>query len=1652
MDGRELNSQALRFEVAPTCGSHPDFFSTPNLKKPMQRSKPTKLTVAMALVLAGVAHAKFTPIALNPASFNNDPVIEVGAPVAINTTINATIDGGTNKTGNTVYERGYNAAAPATGMPVAGSLVTDATLNHTFRMPPDYHANCAVMVGKNAGGGTPLLAGGTFTLTTPGTFSGLSFLAIAGNGPVLVGYRIRYADTSTEEGSFSVLDWFNSGVGVFTNSGRVSMDGGVQNVNGVSAAVVFAADIPVGNPAVNITSIDFFYVGSGANGNTNNNGRAAIFAVSGAKDFSLEFTNALVVTGFNYDPIVEADAPATTGAGRNTGGDGAFALTNHITLTMDGGTNLTGSTWYEKGYYSGLPTTGIPVAGGSVTSAWNNARYTMPASYVGNCAVMLAQHLNSANISFAAPAAYGAISLLAGVANGDTTLPVVINFQDGSSETNVVFVPDWHNRATPWAYLSGGRIAPIGRFVNNDAGRRTDPFVLPYPFSFDFRDIAGGLYVPRFHDCVINIANTSSAITNISLSFTNGANTRVVSIFAVSGAPVGGVPPVFGVNGSPRPGQPANAAANNVTLVKRWEGTNNVVLSVTNIAGSGPITYQWKKAPRGGGLRDLLYSFDYSTFANVVDGGRFSGATTSALVISNALTADSADYLVIASNASGSVTSHVATVMILTTNQSILVGTALGDTISAFAADPTPGAEGISQAIDRVAQKWLSFGILNNQLPFIGPVGFTVTPVSGASIVTSMRFFTANDDDNRDPMDYSLEGSNDGSTWTPITGGKLTGTLSLPTGRNSTGAATLNALNQNVIQVDFANAVGYNSYRVLVTNNVQSRLTGIMQIGEIELLGSLVPNPPVWVRQPDADATVYVGASPSFTVSASGNPQPRYQWYRGVTAIPGATSATYTFPNAQLVDSGSTFSAVATNSFGQIQSSSVTLSVIPAPTQSYPSAVLNDNPLGYWRLNETPDNGAGNNGAVAHDYRGGHNGYYSNTVNAAQGYNPASDADTAAIFGSLGIVNNLVADIKDVDFARASNSPTSFTIEAWVNGVDQPVDSAIVAKGYNGILNAGTGTGTEQFVLDVSGGAPRKFRFLVRGAAGNGHVAQSTITPLDSITAQPTWRHLVGVCDQPNGKVYLYVDGVLAASGDIGVSEGILSQPLPMTIGARRSSGTAEYDNQWQGSIDDVAVYGTALSPSQVLNHYLAAQRPPIITLSPTNQTTPENVSVTFTSSAYGAGTVGYQWYLSDGTSPTTPVAGQNSANLVFTTTAAQNGNYYQVIATNNYGSVTSAVAQLTVVAGAPSFFVDLPASDTFLRGHVIQLRVVAGGTAPFTYQWQKNGANVVENYRISGAQTPVLTIACAELADGGNYQVLVTNGQGTTPSTLDVVVVTNVATTAAPFNAAGTGWSLQGAPPMTANRLELTSGAGNTIRSAFLLDKQSIVSFNASFVYQTASGAGGADGATFCIQNAPAGAAAIGGGGGALGYGTITPSVALALNIYDPNTRGIRLLTNGTVTTPFIPIAPVLIGGNANPVAINVTYSGGILTANFRDTVTAATFTTNITVDIPAIVGSSTAFVGFTGADGGVASTQVISNFTMSPPPVTLNAQHTGNSLVLSWPSSSGACLKSTPSLTNPVWTDVTSQHQVIGNEVRVTVAPLPVVGDKFYRLVVYP
>jgi len=90
---------------------------------------------------------------------------------------------------------------------------------------------------------------------------------------------------------------------------------------------------------------------------------------------------------------------------------------------------------------------------------------------------------------------------------------------------------------------------------------------------------------------------------------------------------------------------------------------------------------------------------------------------------------------------------------------------------------------------------------------------------------------------------------------------------------------------------------------------------------------------PVITTQPSGKS-VTAGSSATFTVAASGNPAPTYQWQRnnggGWNPVSGATSASYSLSGAQVSDNGAQFRCVATNSQGSATSNGATLTVSAA--------------------------------------------------------------------------------------------------------------------------------------------------------------------------------------------------------------------------------------------------------------------------------------------------------------------------------------------------------------------------------------------------------------------------------------------------------------------------------------------------------------------------------------------------------------------------------------------------------------------------------------------------------------------------------------------------------------------------------------------------
>jgi hypothetical protein len=845
------------------------------------------------------------------------------------------------------------------------------------------------------------------------------------------------------------------------------------------------------------------------------------------------------------------------------------------------------------------------------------------------------------------------------------------------------------------------------------------------------------------------------------------------------------------------------------------------------------------------------------------------------------------------------------------------------------------------------------------------------------------------------------------------------------------------------------------TYSLIVSNSVGSYTSVVSAVSVFQ------PEPPSITAEPTpAVVPLYSGGSDIVSFATQGSPPIMYYWSSNSTVVAVTTNvSSYMFSN---VTANATVSCLASNAFGTTNTSSVALQIQPAPTTPYVLTVINDKPIDFWPLNEHPDNGSGDIGAAAIDYMGGNDGVYTNAVlglsgygtglAAQYGYAPATDSEVAAEFGyfpSLPATNSVIGGIQNINFTAPQDSPP-FSVEAWVNaeGNTPGVAGTIIAKG-SGAQN----TGGDQFSLEYTTG---NWQFYVRDASGIAFAVNGTAN-LDN-----NWHHIVGVMNTPIAMLFLYVDGNLVSSNGYAFSNGtntigIENIVQPVTIGSAGSSLTATNDKNWEGKINNVAIYGYALSANQVINHYYAAGIAPSIFVQPASSTN-INPGGTVTASvvAHGSSPLSYRWVDANANSP---IAGQTNASLLLNDVT--NSDSYYVVVSNAYGTATSSPISVAV-AYAPTIVQDIIPSSTYVVvGSTLPFSVGVDGAPPINYSWQfNNGTNTVtlaNGGRISGANSNVLTISDAQLSDAGTYQLFASNSFGgpvnSSPAQLNVV------STLSFFDESGNGFVSESSP---ANALEwfatdggvfLTSNLGNEATAAFYQSPVYIGAFQASFNYELASGtnANAADGVTFCIQNDPRGAAAVGGLGAQLGVGTstpITPSVELEFNIFEGNGiggAGLAIGTNGVISAVHS-TSPVFIN-SGDTIAVTLTYLNGALTINLNDTLAGTQFTMTTNVNIPGRVGGhNTAYVGFTGSDGGSKSSQLVTDFSFISVP-TLTITETGGQAIISWPSPVGNyVLQQSSSLVSPSWTTVPNAVTAVNGQNQVTISAGG--SAKFYRL----
>ncbi len=217
------------------------------------------------------------------------------------------------------------------------------------------------------------------------------------------------------------------------------------------------------------------------------------------------------------------------------------------------------------------------------------------------------------------------------------------------------------------------------------------------------------------------------------------------------------------------------------------------------------------------------------------------------------------------------------------------------------------------------------------------------------------------------------------------------------------------------------------------------------------------------------------------------------------------------------------------------------------------------------------------------------------------------------------------------------------------------------------------------------------------------------------------------------------------------------------TAASYTTPATALADNGSQFIVVVSNTAGSATSNAATLT-VSASSTAPAITTQPLNQTVTAGQTATFTVVATGTAPLSYQWQKNG-----VAISGATAASYTTpATTLADNGSQFIVVVSNTAGSATSNAATLTVSASSiPPAITTQPLNQTVTAGQTATFTVVATGTAPLSYQWQKNGV------AIGGATAASYTTPATTLADNGSqFIVVVSNTAGSATSNAATLTV----------------------------------------------------------------------------------------------------------------------------------------------------------------------------------------------------------------------------------------------------------------------------------------
>lgn len=549
--------------------------------------------------------------------------------------------------------------------------------------------------------------------------------------------------------------------------------------------------------------------------------------------------------------------------------------------------------------------------------------------------------------------------------------------------------------------------------------------------------------------------------------------------------------------------------------------------------------------------------------------------------------------------------------------------------------------------------------------------------------------------------------------------------------------------------------------------NIPPSLAGVVQlaVGE-DLAITLCSQGAPRLESIAENVATQIGGQAVLGVNALLSGAATFQWYREGSLLSGATNQTLILKPVSGTDAGS-YTLVACNGSGCVTSSPVSVTVSSSPQtlsgvgcwgdgslgqRALPGSILNPRAIAAGAFHNLVINGDG----VVIGWGKNNDGQVTVPTALTNVTAVAAGGDHSLALLNSGIVIGWGRDWDGQTNAPASASNIVSIAAGWAHNLALRDDGTIVAWGNN---------------LYGQTKLPAWLPKLRRIAAGYYH--NLAIAENGSVVAWGAEHQVpaaasnaVAVAAGFNHSLVLRTDGTIVAWG--GNEYGQCDVPAEATNAlaaaagwgfsvARLVDGTVKV---WGKSLWEIKGVPAGLENVAVVlcgeDHVLVMSEfgPPRLLAGPTNYLAHTGGNVLMTTEWAGTQPLAFQW--SKGGND---LAGANARFLSLTNLQQSHAGTYTISVTNAVGLVVVQNVELLVL-NSPRIE-SQPVYLALAPGESLCLTAAVTGDAPFSFQWLKNGTPLTDGANILGALSNSVCVTPAQMFDGGDYALVVSNPHG---------------------------------------------------------------------------------------------------------------------------------------------------------------------------------------------------------------------------------------------------------------------------------------------------